>query len=254
MLTRFAYRKANLIACGEMVKKNLVNVYNILENRVTVIHNASYSFNKEVIIDKTIQNLRKEGYCIVGNIGRLSEQKGMEYYIDSIPAVIEKHPMTKFLIIGSGELEEDLRNRVKRKAIENAVVFMGYRKDIQNIMSQLDFIVLSSLWEGFPLTPIEAFSVGKAVVATGVDGTLEIVQDGDNGLLVEPRNPVQISESICKFIEDEDLREKCEFGAKKSFEQEYSFEKFAEGHRNYYRRLLRRKVESLIYTQFCSGI
>lgn len=53
---------------------------------------------------------------------------------------------------------------------------LGYRSDIQNVMSQCDFIVLSSLWEGLPLTPIEAFSVSKTVVATSVDGTPEIVK------------------------------------------------------------------------------
>ena len=142
------------------------------------------------------------------------------------------------MIIGKGELEEELKKRVADLKVEDAVIFMGYRSDIQNLMSQLDLEVLSSLWEGFPLIPIEAFSVGRTVVATGVDGTLEIVQNEENGLMIEPRKPDQIAEAISRFIEDKNLKDKCEYGAKKSYEKEYSFDKFAEAHRDYYRRLL----------------
>ena len=209
-LTQYAYRRAHLIACGEMVKRNLVEVYGIPEQRVTVIHNASYAFEDEIIVDPIIKKLHEQGYFVIGNVGRLSEQKGMEYFIDSIPAILRIHPMTKFLIIGSGELEEELRKRVNDKNLDDSVVFMGYRSDIQNLMSQLDLIVLSSLWEGFPLTPIEAFSVGKTVVATGVDGTTEIIQNEKNGLIVEPRKPDQIAEAVCRLIEDNVLRIKCE--------------------------------------------
>lgn len=237
-LTRLAYRNTKLIAVGEMVKKNLVEYYEIPSEQVTVIHNAIKPFEDKITIDSTIEKLHQDGYFVVGNVGRLSEQKGMEYFIDAIPAVLKQHSKTKFLIIGKGELEEELKKRVADLKVEDAVIFMGYRSDIQNLMSQLDLEVLSSLWEGFPLIPIEAFSVGRTVVATGVDGTLEIVQNEENGLMIEPRKPDQIAEAISRFIEDKNLKDKCEYGAKKSYEKEYSFDKFAEAHRDYYRRLL----------------
>jgi glycosyltransferase involved in cell wall biosynthesis len=237
-LTRLAYRNTKLIAVGEMVKKNLVEYYEIPSEQVTVIHNAIKPFEDKITIDSTIEKLHQDGYFVVGNVGRLSEQKGMEYFIDAIPAVLKQHSKTKFLIIGKGELEEELKKRVADLKVEDAVIFMGYRSDIQNLMSQLDLEVLSSLWEGFPLIPIEAFSVGRTVVATGVDGTLEIVQNEENGLMIEPRKPDQIAEAISRFIEDKNLKDKCEYGAKKSYEKEYSFDKFAEANRDYYRRLL----------------
>lgn len=239
-MTRFAYKHANIIACGGMVKKNLVDFFGLPEKQVTVIHNAIKPFEDKITIDPTIEKLHQEGYFVVGNVGRLSEQKGMKYFIDSIPAILKQHSKTKFLIIGMGELEEELKKRAADLKVEDAVIFMGYRSDIQNLMSQLDLEVLSSLWEGFPLTPIEAFSVGRTVVATRVDGTLEIVQNEENGLMIEPRKPDQIAEAIIRFIEDKNLKDKCEYGAKKSYEKEYSFEKFAEAHLDYYRRLLER--------------
>ena len=84
---------------------------------------------------------------------------------------------------------------------------MGYRSDIQNLMSQMDFIVLSSLWEGLPLTPIEAFSVGKTIVATAVDGTIEIVENEKNGLLVNARDSKELAKYINNILDslnDED--------------------------------------------------
>ena len=84
-LTNFIYKKANLIACGETVKKNLVSCYGLPESAITVIHNAVKSFNEEFEPDEVLTDLHKNGFFIVGNIGRLSEQKGMEYFIEDLP-------------------------------------------------------------------------------------------------------------------------------------------------------------------------
>ena len=229
-LTRFAYKKANLIACGEMVKRNLTDVFGLKD--VTVIHNAVKPFNEDIVMDKELQKAREDGKFLVGNIGRLSEQKGMEYYIQSVSDVLTSHPDTQFYIIGSGEDEEKL----KKMAEGLPISFLGYRTDVQNLMSQLDLIVLSSLWEGLPLTPIEAFSVGKTIVATGVDGTLEIVKDGENGLVVEPRNSKAIAESVSWIIEHPEKKMNMEKKARISFEQNYSIEKMAEQYIKYYER------------------
>lgn len=227
-LTQFSYKHSNLIACGDMVKKNLVDFYSIPEKQVDVIHNAVKPFKEDIISDRTIRELHNQGYFLVGNVGRLSEQKGMEYFIKAIPEVLKKHDNARFLIVGSGEDEEKLKRLTETLDIKNKVIFLGYRNDIQNIISQLDLLVLSSLWEGLPLTPIEAFSVGKTTVATAVDGTPEIVEDGVSGILIEPKNSKAIAEKIVFMIENPDERLKMEKAAKKRFEQEFSFEKFAE--------------------------
>lgn len=163
-LTKLAYRNTKLIAVGEMVKKNLVEYYGIPNEQVTVIHNAIKPFDGKISPIPLLTEYRENGYKIIGNVGRLSEQKGMEYFINAVPGVIEKFPKTKFVIVGDGEDKDKLVNMVKQMNLDEYITFLGYRSDIQNVMSQMDFIVLSSLWEGLPLTPIEAFSVGKTVV------------------------------------------------------------------------------------------
>lgn len=231
-LTRFAYQKAHLIACGGMVAKNLKEVYGM--EKVKVIHNAVEPFEGTVIPDAALASLREEGCTLVGNVGRLSEQKGMSYFLRAIPKVLERFPKARFVIIGDGEDREALEALAKELGIEGDLLFLGYRSDVQSIMSQLDFVVLSSLWEGFPLTPIEAFSVGKTVVATAVDGTVEIVRDGENGLLCKPADEKDLAEKMIGMLEHPDERETMEKNARASYGEEFSFEKLSQNYIEHY--------------------
>ena len=113
-LTKLAYRNTKLIAVGEMVKKNLVEYYGIPNEQVTVIHNAIKPFDGKISPIPLLTEYRENGYKIIGNVGRLSEQKGMEYFINAVPGVIEKFPKTKFVIVGDGEDKDKLVNMVKQ--------------------------------------------------------------------------------------------------------------------------------------------
>lgn len=241
-LTVVAYKHAKLIACGNMVKKNLVEYFRFPKQKITVIQNAVASFDAEIIRDEAIQNLHNEGCFIVGNIGRLSEQKGMEYYIRALPEVLKSYPRTHFLIIGSGELEQNLKEIAKQLKVKDNIHFIGYRSDIQNVISQLDLVVLSSLWEGLPLTPIETFSVGKTIVATAVDGTVEIVEDGRNGRLIAPRKPKQIAESVIWMIEHPEEKKSMEQEAKKSYKQKFSIERLSKAYIDFYEEYLSERL------------
>lgn len=239
LFTRFSYNHCNVIACGEMVKKNLVDYYGLADNQVTVIHNAVKPFDGVIIEDPIVKKLHDEGKFVIGNIGRLSEQKGMEYFIQAIPEVIKVHPNTRFVIAGKGEDEEKLKGLSKDHNVEKYLTFLGYRTDVQNLMSQLDLIVLSSLWEGLPLTPIEAFSVGKTIVATAVDGTPEIVEDGVNGLLVEPRNSKLLADKLNYLIDNTDVYNQLRNNAKITYDNHFTFIKFEGFYREYYGEIIK---------------
>lgn len=236
-LTKYAYRDTKLIAVGETVKKNLIDIYDIPDKQVTVIHNAIKSFEREISPIPLLTEYREKGYKIIGNVGRLSEQKGMEYFINAVPKVINKIPMTKFVIVGDGEDKEKLVNMVEQKNLQESIIFLGYRNDIQNVMSQMDFIVLSSLWEGLPLTPIEAFSVGKTIIATDVDGTGEIVQNGVNGILIKPRNINEIVDNICYLLSNQEIVDGYQMNAKERFQSQFSFEKLRKKYIEYYKKI-----------------
>lgn len=228
-LTHFAYKHAHLIACGQMVKKNLVNEFSL--QNVTVIHNAVKPFKGPVVEEPILKKFHNQGYFLVGNVGRLTKQKGFKYFIESMPLVLKQHPKTKFVIIGSGELEDNLKKEAQELGVTKNIIWLGYRKDVQNLMSQLDLIVLSSLWEGLPLTPIEAFSVGKAVVATAVDGTVEEVKDGINGYLVSGKNSEMLAKRIIKAM----TNNKLDYYAKKTYMKIFTFKIFSKAYINFYK-------------------
>lgn len=236
-LTKLAYRNTHLVACGEMVKQNLCGYYGLPSAQVAVVPNAVKEFTGKICSVGVLSKYREEGCFLIGNVGRLSPQKGMEYFIQAAPEILEKYPKTKFFIIGDGEEKKRLMELVSSLSLINDVFFLGYRTDIQNVMSQLDLIVLSSLWEGLPLTPLEAFSVGKTVVGTAVDGTPEIIRDNVNGCLVAPKDSHAIAEKVILLQEKADLRIRLERNALLCFKKNFSIYAFRKAYVRLYEEL-----------------
>lgn len=221
----------------ETIDKKL-NAYRVQDNasQVTVIHNAIEKFDDEVVVDKTLKKLKEDGFYLVGNVGRFAEQKGMEYFIKSYPMIKKKTDRIKYILIGDGVDREKLKSLVNQLGIQEEVIFLGFRRDVQNVLSQVDLLVLSSLWEGLPLTPIEGFSVGKTVVATAVDGTVEVVDDSKNGYLIPAKNSEKIAEKVLYLFEHPETQKQLEREAYRTFQNEFSFEKFSEKVLNYYEK------------------
>ena len=101
-LTRFSLKKAKVIAVGEMVKKNLTDFYWLKESQVTVIYNSVEEFDGNFNVIPELEKYKNEGYVLVGNIGRLRPQKGMNYYIEAADKILIKGKKAKFFIVGDG--------------------------------------------------------------------------------------------------------------------------------------------------------
>lgn len=238
IFTKMAYKNTNLIAVGNQVRINLKNIFEIPEEEIHVIYNSIKPFNGEIIPSKELQEAREKGFTIIGNIGRLSEQKGMEYFIDAVELVCQVNNKVMFFIIGDGEDRCKLEARSSDKNLKEKLHFLGYREDVQNLMCQMDFIVLSSLWEGFPLTPIETFSVRKTIIATSVDGTVEIVENEKNGVLIEARNVKVLAEKIQRMIQNSEEKKEMELYALKTYKEKFSFDIFGRRYLEFYKELV----------------
>lgn len=224
-MLKFALKNAFVVACGQTVKENLTNYFRIPNKQIKIIYN---SIEKPEIFEnnKYLENKTNEGSYLIGCIGRLAKQKGIDIFIQAIAIVIKQNPNVIGIIVGDGPDREKLENEVSNLGIKNNIVFLGFQKDVFSIMKQLKFVVLPSRWEGFPLTPIETFSVGKTIIVSDIPNNLEIVQDGINGLKFEVNNSDDLANKIQQLILNDALRFKLQNQAKKTYIERFSYKEF----------------------------
>lgn len=236
-LTRWSYKRLHLIAVGEQVKKNVVEFFGLPEHQVATLHNVVEAFDGKIDEIEPLTAWKQAGNLIVGNSGRICVLKGMDEFLRAIPQIQKHVPHSKFAIIGDGEEKDNLIALTKELGIEDDVAFLGYRTDVQNALAQVDVVALTSHSEGLPLTPIEAFSVGKPMVATAVGGTPEVVQDGVNGYLIPPRKVDEIAEKLVWILQDEEKRTAFGENAQRRFAEEFSFEIYEKKITEYYQNV-----------------
>lgn len=137
-----------------------------------------------------------EGCRIIGNIARLSYQKGQRNLIAAAPLVIERFKSVKFFFVGEGELESELKAQVQNSGLQDYFIFTGYRADIPRILSAFEILVMASLFEGLCFAVIEASAMGIPVIATSVGGLRYSVIDAKTGILIPPANPQALADTI----------------------------------------------------------
>ncbi len=146
---------------------------------------------------------------VVGNVANLYPGKGHQYLLEAARLVLNQCPDVTFVIVGKEKRKEDLerlQELARRLRIQDRVIFTGFRRDVFQLMATFDVFVLPSLWEGFGIVLLEAMALGKPVVGTDVGGIPEVIDNGLNGFLVEPRNPQQLAEKILELLRNETLR------------------------------------------------
>jgi glycosyltransferase involved in cell wall biosynthesis len=150
---------------------------------------------------------------LIGTLGRLTEQKGLSFLLEAVPMVLDEIPQAHFLIVGDGELSENLRNQAQTLGIAHRVIFTGPRLDVEEILGCLDLFVSSSLWEGLPTAILESMAAGIPVVATDIPGTNEVIQNHSSGWLVPSRDPVALAKAIVEALKNPHLRKEFAYQA-----------------------------------------
>ena len=141
----------------------------------------------------------KEGCFWFGTAGRLSKVKNHKTLIEAFAVVAGRVPQSLLVLAGDGELEQELRTRVRDLDLEDRVVFLGFRRDIPRLLGALDVFLLPSLREGLPLALLEAMASSKPVIASAVGGIPEVVGDGAFARLVDPLDVTAMAEAMCAF-------------------------------------------------------
>lgn len=231
------------ISVSDAGKRHLSEYFHIPNNKITVIRNAIKPPRQPD--DKEIRSFLdeigyKSGEKIVCTVANLVEQKGHEYLLRAIPAVLPKISKVRFVFAGDGPLREGLVKLSDELGISKYVNFLGQREDVPVIFASSDIMVLPSLWEGLPLVILESFSFGKPVIVTDVGGNRELVLEGETGLVVKARDAKGLSDSIIRILTDDPKRREMGIKAKELADNKFDFDKMISQIESVYSQVLKK--------------
>jgi glycosyltransferase involved in cell wall biosynthesis len=172
-------------------------------------------------------------------VGRLERVKGVDILLRAAGYLKKKYSMKiRIGIVGTGVLLSDLKRLSINLGINNTVEFLGVRGDILSLLDKSSIFVLPSRWEGLPISILEAMSRNVPVIATSVGGISEIINDGEDGVLVTPENPELLARVIIYLLENEGLRAKLVTNAFKKVKEEFSIDRYTSDLLNLYKNII----------------
>lgn len=213
---------------GFSTKAILTTIDHIPEDKISVVH-IGLPIDKFYYTNTGRTKIRnefgiRESEILIGTVSRLVEFKGHSFLLQAFYNAVKLNPNLKLLIVGEGELETKLRNITAEYQLEEKVFFAGNRKDISDILSAFDIFAQTSIDNGgetFPVSILEALSVGLPIIASDV-GDIKFLVRNENGVLLQPENITQISESILKLSSDQSLIEKYKSASRRLFEEDFT--------------------------------
>ncbi len=139
---------------------------------------------------------------VVGSVGWLTTVKGPRYLIEAVAKLKPTHPRLHLVLVGSGDLRDELGALAKTLGIGRSVTFAGQRQDVPDCLAAMDVFVLPSLNEGMGRALVEAMAAGRPVVATRVGGIPAIIEDRATGLLVPPQDSDALAGALAELLRD----------------------------------------------------
>ena len=165
-----------------------------------------------------------DGDLVVGTIACFKPQKALEDFLKLATLIHPEFPQTKFLVAGDGALRSKIEGAIARYGLGAHVILTGWRRDIPRILSAMDIFVLTSLWEGLPISAIEAMAAAVPVVLTHTGGVAEIVEEGKTGALAPCQDMTSMLQKVVPLLKDEALRKWVGQNARESVSNRFNIE------------------------------
>ncbi len=181
-----------------------------------------------------------EEHAALLTVARFTEQKGHRVLLQAVPDVIAAFPQARFLWAGSGPLWEEIGALVGQAGLDKHVRLLGHRADVPDLLAASDVYVLPSLFEGLPLSLLEAYFAQLPVIASRAPGTAEAVIEGETGLLVEPGDPEALAGGIAALLGDAALRARLAGAGARHAVRHFSAGRMADETFAIYEKVLRR--------------
>jgi len=175
-------------------------------------------------------------------VSKLRFEKGIDVLLQSWRLVHEQIPNARLIIVGSGPIQAQLERLASALCISDSIEFAGLQIDVPSQLHKGRIGVLPSRWEGMPNALLEAMACGLACVATAVSGSEDIIQQGSNGLLVEPEDYESMAQALLTLLRDPELIERYGHAARETTEKNYSLEHVTNMYIELYQRLTHQKI------------
>jgi len=146
-----------------------------------------------------------DGHKIVGNVSAFVPVKDHVTFVNAVEELKRRNIKARFILIGDGPLESEIKELVKSKEMENDIIFAGFRKDVPDILPELDLFLFTSSNEATGSVVLEAYGAHVPSVAARAGGTSEVLIDGKTGFLAEAKNPVDFADKAEKILTDNAL-------------------------------------------------
>jgi glycosyltransferase involved in cell wall biosynthesis len=174
---------------------------------------------------------------VIGTVCILRSEKALDVLVRAAALLVRDAPRLRVLIVGEGPERARLEALVEQLGLEDRVLLTGARTDVPDVLAAMDVAVLSSDYEGIPLSILEFMDAGKPIVATHVGGVPEVVEDGVHGLLVPPRNEAALAAAIGRLLRDTDAAQELGARARDRCRREFSLDGTVERLQQLYERL-----------------
>lgn len=161
---------------------------------------------------------------LIGTVANLRPMKGHKDIIDSIPFIIRRLPMVRFIFIGRDQMAGEIQRYAQARGVSDRIIFAGMQHDIPRLLSALDLFLLPSHREGISTAILEALAMRLPVIATSVGGLPEIIEDGITGILIKPQQPQEIVQAVIKLAKLPLLRLRLGQAGRLLIEQRFSLE------------------------------
>lgn len=172
--------------------------------------------------------------------GRFVVRKGINYLLEAWVGVQKDFPQARLVLLGEGMLFNEMKRLAEDLGISTTTYFLGHVTNVQEYLYVSDIFVLPSLQEGMPNSLLEAMACGLPVVATKIGGVVDIIEDGIDGVLVEPGNVRGLADKIIQLLRRKDIAERVAHNAYHKIKNHYSLDSVAQRYIQLYRSIINR--------------
>jgi glycosyltransferase involved in cell wall biosynthesis len=165
---------------------------------------------------------------VMGFVGRMTLQKDPLTFLKALKLASAKNSRVKGLLVGDGEMNNEVHTFIRENQMENDLVSTGYRTDIPEMLSAMDVFCLPSLWEGLSIALLEAMASAVSVIVTPTDGAREIIRDGKNGYLVDFKKPEEIAEKVLELLKQPEKKADMALNAQKMIYERFDSQRVSQ--------------------------